>query len=313
MGRSSTFKRFQVIVILNKEELKLKRKSLRVILSEILAAEDLASVYKSYDIIGDIAVIRLKKESWKHRLTIANAIMEIHKNVRTVLAQASSIRGDFRLRELEYISGEKRTVTVHKESGCLFRVDVRKSYFSPRLSHERIRIAKLVENRERVVNMFAGVGSFSIVIARNSNAEKVYSIDLNPAAVAYMQENIRINKVCSKVIPLLGDAKAVVKAELCHTVDRVVMPLPKRAFEYLPYSLLALKQTGGWIHYYDFEHARKNEDPIAKVAWKTSEKLESLGATFKIPFGRKVRSTGPNWYQIVLDINVTSQSEQRES
>jgi tRNA (guanine37-N1)-methyltransferase len=291
----------------------LKKKDLKATLSQILSAEDLTRVCKSFDIVGDIAITRFKPESKKHHLTIANAIMDVHKNVRTVLAQTSSVRGNFRLRKLDYITGEKRTVTIHKEFGCLFRVDVRKSYFSPRLIHERMRIARQVGNREKLVNMFAGVGCFSIVIAKNSNAEKVYSIDINPAAFMYMQENIRRNRVYQKVVPLLGDAKEVIKTKLCHVVDRVVMPLPGKAFEYLPYSLLALKQRGGWIHYYDFECARKSENPIEKVTVRTSEKLRSLGATFKIPFGRKVRSTGPNWHQIALDINVTSQSKQYKS
>lgn len=292
---------------------KVKKKDLKEILSYILSPEDLSSVHKSYDIVGDIAIIRLKTESREHCVTIANAIMSIYKNIRTVLIQTSSVKGDFRLRKLEYISGDKRTVTIHKESGCLFHVDIRESYFSPRLAHERMRIARQVGNREKIVNMFAGVGCFSIVIAKNSNAKKVYSIDLNPAAVIYMQENIRRNRVYSKVIPLLGDAKDVIQKKLCHAVDRVIMPLPDKAFEYLPYSLLALRQAGGWIHYYDFEHARKNENPIEKATKKVSKKLRSLGTSFKIPFGRKVRSTGPNWYQVVLDIKVTSQSEEIES
>jgi tRNA G37 N-methylase Trm5 len=68
--------------------------------------------------------------------------------------------------------------------------------------------------------------------------------------------------------------------------------------------LLALKNGGGWIHYYDFEHADKNENPVEKVKLKVAEKLESLRVNFEIPFGRVVRTTGPNWHQIVLDIIV---------
>jgi len=275
---------------------------LRKILSEFLPSDELVYVYNSYDIVGDIAILRLTDKSRKHGQIIAKAIMSVHKNVKTVLAQTSPVHGDFRLRKMEYIAGENKTTTVHKESGCLFSVNVGECYFSPRLFYERMRIAKQVEKGEVIVNMFAGVGCFSIIIAKHSNAEKVYSIDINPIAVQNMQENVRLNRVYGKVVPILGDAKDVIEERLCHVADRVLMPLPEKAFEYLSYALLALKKSGGWIHYYDFEHAKKNENPIVKVKLKVTEKLGSLDTAFEIPFGRVVRTTGPNWYQIVLDI-----------
>jgi len=280
------------------------KKRLRKILSETLRPDELTYVYNSYDIVGDIAIIRLTAASKKYSQIIAEAIMKVHKNVKTVLTQTSPIHGDFRLRKLEFIAGENRTVTVHKESGCLFSVDVERCYFSPRLFYERRRIAKQAGNREVVVNMFAGVGSFSIVIAKHSNVEKVYSIDVNNTAFQYMRENVRLNRVYGRIIPIVGDAKEVIEKRLVHVADRVLMPLPEKAFKYLPYASLVLKKTGGWIHYYDFEHAEKNENPVEKVKLKVNEKLESSSTAFRIPFGRVVRTTGPNWYQVVLDIAI---------
>lgn len=100
-----------------------------------------------------------------------------------------------------------KTGTVHKEHGCLLKVDLEKCYFSLRLSYERNRIAQRVQPGEAVVNMFAGVGSYSVVIARHREAEKIFSIDINPTAVRYVQENIELNKVEDRAIPILGDAK----------------------------------------------------------------------------------------------------------
>jgi len=274
---------------------------LKNILSELLPSDELVYVI-NYDIVGDIAILRLTDKSREHVQIIANAIMNVHKNVKTVLAQTSPVRGDFRLRKLEYIAGENKTTTVHKESECLFSVNIGECYFSPRLFYERMRIAKQVEKGEVIVNMFAGVGCFSIIIAKRSNVEKVYSIDINPVAVQNMRENVRLNRVYGKVIPIVGDAKDVIEKRLCHVADRVLMPLPEKALEYLPYALLALKKAGGWVHYYDFEHAKKNENPIEKVKLKVAEKLGNLGEAFEMPFGRVIRTTGPNWYQIVLDI-----------
>jgi tRNA (guanine37-N1)-methyltransferase len=288
------------------------KKRLRENLSEALPSEDLAHVYNSYDIVGDLAILRLTGTSRKYRRIAAEAIMNAHKHVKTVLAQTSPVHGDFRLRKLEHIAGEDKTATVYKESGCTFSVDVEKCYFSPRLFHERMRIAKRVRNREVVVNMFAGVGCFSIVIARHSDAEKVYSIDVNPAAIQHMRENVRLNRVYGKVIPILGDAKEVIEKRLCRVADRTLMPLPEKAFEYLPFALLTLKKTGGWVHYHDFEHAKKNENPIENAKLKVTEKLESLGVDFEIPFGRVIRTTGPNWYQVVLDIKANFRKNQND-
>jgi tRNA (guanine37-N1)-methyltransferase len=223
-----------------------------------------------------------------------------------VLAQTTPVQGDFRLRGLKYVAGESKTATVHRESGCLFSVDLEECYFSPRLSYERMRVAKLVDDGEVVVNMFAGVGCFSIIIAKHSNPQKVYSIDVNPSAVRYMQENVRLNRVYGKVVPILGDAKEIIEKRLCRFADRVFMPLPEKALEYLPYAFMALKESGGWIHYYDFEHANRNENPIEKTKAKVKMKLESLDVSFDFPFARIVRSTGPNWHQTVLDIRVGS-------
>lgn len=279
-------------------------KHLKEILSESLSPEELANVYGSYDIIGDIAVIRSNEKSQKHRLKIAEAIMKIYRNVKTVLSQIGPVYGDFRIRRLDFVAGENKTVTTHVESGCPLSVDVARCYFSPRLSHERVRVAKQVKDGEVVLNMFGGVGSFSLLIVRHSGASRVYSIDVSPVAVQLMQENIRINAAYGKVVPILGDSKDVVEEELCRVANRVLMPLPEKALEYLSYAVLALKKVGGWIHYYDFEHALKNENAAEKVKSKVAEKLQRARINFEIPFGRVVRSTGPNWYQVVLDILV---------
>ena len=284
------------------------KKNLREILSKLLSHKDLTQVYNSYDIIGDIAIIRLTEASQTHIKAIAEAILMMHKNVKTVLAQASPVCGDFRLRKLEFMAGENKTSTIHRESECLFSVDVKECYFSPRLSYERMRIAEQVKTEEVVVNMFAGVGCFSMIIAKHSKAEKVYSIDINPVAIHNMRKNIRLNRAYEKVVALFGDAKNIIEKRLSHIADRVLMPLPEKAFEYLPYASLTLKKLGGWIHYYDFEHASKNEDPIVKTKLRVTKKLEGLGANFQIPFGRVVRKTGPNWYQTVLDIEVSARS-----
>jgi tRNA (guanine37-N1)-methyltransferase len=167
-----------------------------------------------------------------------------------------------------------------------------------------MRIARQIQPYEVIVNMFAGVGCYSIVIAKHSKAEKIFSIDINPAAFRYMRENIYLNKVSQRMVPLHGDASAVIQERLQNVADRVLLPLPSKAYEYLYHAKLALKSNGGRIHYYDFEHAERGENPIAEVKARVSKKLRSLGAAFEAPFGRVVRTIGPRWYQVVVDITI---------
>ena len=270
-----------------------------------LPAEQISQVYNAFDIIGNIIIIKTPPNSSVDMETIAKQIMQVHKNVKTVFVQTSAIRGDFRVRELRLLAGEGNTTTRYKESGCIFAVDVENCYFSPRLLHERKRIASLVKSGEVVVNMFSGVGCFSIIIAKTVPKTKIYSIDVNPTAFEYMQQNVKLNRVYGKVTPLLGDAKNVIQSKLQGVADRVLMPLPEKALEYLPVAVSALKKEGGWIHYYDFEHATGNEDPIEKTKSKIAQKLETIDVGYTFAHSRVVRRTGPNWYQTVVDIKIS--------
>jgi len=278
--------------------------SLKTVLAGKLEPWELKLLYTSYDVVGDIAVIRVPGSLQHRREVIAEAIMQTHKRVKTVLCQTGPISGDFRLRKLELVAGEKKTETVHREYGCVFKVDLEACYFSPRLSYERMRIARLVQPDEVVVNMFAGVGCYSIISVMHSKAQKIFSIDINPVAVQCMQENVRLNKVEERVISVQGDAKRVIEEKLRSVANRVLMPLPERAYEYLDYAVLTLKPVGGWIHYYDFEHAKKSENPIEKIESKVCRRLQEFNVNFEVPFRRIVRGVGPNWFQIVLDIVV---------
>ena len=282
----------------------MRKKGFKDYLKAFLSEDEVSRLKSSLEIVGDIAILKIPEVLASKERIIGEAILKLNKNVKTVLKQESPVDGDFRVRGFKLVAGENKTETVYREHGCILKVDVSKAYFSPRLQFERLRIAKLVNVGEVVVNMFAGVGSFSIVIAKKSKPSKVYSIDINPIAIKYLKENIALNKVENIVIPILGDAKEVINSKLLNVADRVLMPLPAKAYEYLPEAIKTLKNFSGWIHYYDFTHAKKDENPKEKVAKKVEERLKSLGfpIKFSIQNSRIVRSVGPNWYQVVLDI-----------
>jgi tRNA (guanine37-N1)-methyltransferase len=187
------------------------KKNLKSSLEERLEPQELRSFIQSYDIMGDIAIIRVPEELKSQSPVIAETVMRTQKHVKTVLRQTSAVLGEYRLRQLEWIAGEHKTETLHREFGGVFKVDLSKCYFSPCLSFERMRIAKLVQSNEAVVNMFAGVGTFSVLMAKYGGARTVFSIDMNPVAVEYMRTNIRLNRVQSQVAPILGDARQVMQ------------------------------------------------------------------------------------------------------
>ncbi len=263
-------------------------------------------IFKSFDVVGKIAIIRLRYCSMTKAQIFAKALMSRNRNIKTVLLQASPVMGDLRLRSLVYIGGENTTRTIHKEFGCLFSVDLAKCYFSPRLSYERMRIAKMIEPKEIILNMFAGVGCFSIILAKHAKPCKVFSIDINKTAFKFMKENIRLNRVYDKVLPILGDSREITCNQLQGSADRVLMPLPEKALQYLPYAILALRKSGGWIHCYGFEHVSKTKRFVESIKLKTAKIIESKKMNFDVPFARIVRSVGPNWLQLVADLHVFS-------
>ncbi len=247
------------------------------------------------DLIGDIAIVRLASFRPREKKRIGEAILGQVKNAKAVYEQEGGIEGELRLRSLKHIAGEKRTLTTHRENGCAFKVDVARCYFSPRLSTERLRVAGLVRKGDRMLNMFAGVGPFSIEAAK-IGAARVTSCELNHYACELHRENDKINKVEKLVSVVEGDASDL---RPDGRFDRVVMPHPSKADEFLP-SALALAGKGATIHYYRHLPGRDEPEALRMLAEELSELLPK-GARYR---ARRVRVVGPRWVETVADIRL---------
>jgi tRNA (guanine37-N1)-methyltransferase len=203
--------------------------NIREILEKRFKENEIKDIKGSFDIIGDVAILEIERE------------------------------GVYRLRDFKLIHGEEEE-TEHKEHGIRIRLDVRKVYFSPREGTERQRIARQVKANETVMVMFAGAGPYAIAIAKQQpRVKKVYAIEINPDAYKYMVENVRINRLGHKVVPILGDVETECE-KYFGKCDRVVMPLPKGAYEYLRLAVNCLKKSG-FIHYYFWS----SEDGIGEI------------------------------------------------
>jgi len=272
------------------------------VLEDKLPPHLLTSFPRSIDFVGDIAIIEIPPELETHKKLVGKAILKVHKHVRTVLAKSSAVGGVHRLREYDVIAGSSDTETIHKEHGCKYHLDVRKVYFSPRLSFEHNRVASQVEENETVIDMFAGVGPFSVLIAKTHRAVKVYAVDINPDAVRYLRKNILVNGVLSKVVPVLGDIRKVVHERLRGTADRVIMNLPEKAMEYLGTACEAMKPEGGVIHYYEFAEGRDVLEAVKKRLIENFNREDRRVEKFLS--ARIVREVAPFKWQVSVDLRV---------
>lgn len=270
----------------------------------ILNAEQAGRLWKGVDVVGDIAILKVPHELEDHKFQIAQSLLDVAPYLKVVLRQVGPVESQFRTRRLEWLAGEKRTETVHTEFGCRYKVDVSAVYFSPRLSYERKRIADLVSQGECVVNFFAGVGSFSIMIARHARPSRIYSLDLNPIAVRYHSMNNVLNGVHEMIDLICGDANRIVPTSLVGCADRVLLPLPELALDCLQTAKGALKNGHGFVHCHIFVEASRREEAGDKTFLKLDSILDQIGAMRENTQVHVVRSVGPCRYQACLDLAV---------
>ncbi len=275
----------------------------RRIAEEVLGPEKAREVWGRLDVVGDVAVLKKPPTLGIDELKrLAEELVRRLPYIRSVWAAASPVEGQYRLRDYVHLAGEYRSVTVYKEHGCSFEVDVRRVFITPRLSYEHARVASLVGEGETVVNMYAGAGLFSVVIACHAKPDKVYSIDINPDAYIFMVRSVRLNRVWGKVIPILGDAVKLVTGPLQGRADRVLMPLPDLALEHLPYAVKALKQGGGVVHVYLHVGAAAGVDPVEEAIGSLEPVLSRVAVDYDVRGSRVVRMVGPRRYQVVVDV-----------
>jgi tRNA (guanine37-N1)-methyltransferase len=277
--------------------------TLRDVLKGKLSEDELKLVPSAFDIIGNrdksVAIIEFPDELVKHEREIAEAIMRLHKSVKSVLKKASPRTGVLRLREYRLIAGDKNTEVIHVESGCRLRLDPQKTYFSQRESAERLRIVEKIRAGETVMVFFAGAGPFAILAAKKTKAERVIGIEINPDAIRYFHENVRLNKL-KNVEVMEGDVRE--RASTYYgQCDRILMPLPERAVEYVDEAIKCTK-PGGIIHLYCFakeEEIDGIEENIAAIASSLNRDAKFLGHELVLPWG-------PRIWKMRVDVKLTS-------
>jgi len=269
----------------------------------------------SYDIIGKIAILEFEKllnkdikEIDKYKKLVADAVIEVNKNVKSVFEKKSEIQGTHRLRKFAHLAGENNSETSYKENNCIFRVDIKTVYFSPRMVYERRRVSESsIQEKEVIIDMFAGVGPFSIQIAR-LNAVKIYAFDINPYAIKLLQVNIDTNKLYGEIFPYNLNVYEILKPsnqigkKLSYTADRIIMNLPEQSLKFINVVCFLMKKSGGILHFYQIS---EKPNPIEKTIKDLKKKLiEFNWVTDKIFNSKIVKSYSPKADLVVVDLKI---------
>ena len=279
------------VVDIELEEIKRVPHNFAELLEDELSSDEIEALRTSFDTIGDIVILEIPDNLEDKKQKIGDAALKFTKR-RSIYMKRSAIKGTTRIRDLEFLSGVDDSVTIHKEHGARLKLDVRQVYFSPRLATERKRVMESVNDGEKILDMFCGIGPFPIVIARNRNAD-ITAVDINSEAIKYLDENINLNKLEGNIQTYCGDIAEVSKSFNCK-FDRIIMNLPGLAYTFLDLAIDLIKDDG-IINYYEFSNSYEQGIKRLKSAClKKNKKVEIINC-------RKVKSTSPGEWHVAID------------
>jgi tRNA (guanine37-N1)-methyltransferase len=251
----------------------------------------------TYERLGDLVL--LDEDDPERAQAGAKAVMRSDVRAAAVLNRESKVQGEHRTREWSLLAGD-RTTTVHREYGYEYELDVRDVYFSPRLATERHRVTEQVEDAERAIDMFAGVGPYAIPFADRDAT--VVATDVNERAIEYLRRNAQRNGVAEAITAIHGDVREVTD-EYADWADRIVMNLPHSAAEFID-TAMALASEECVLHFYDIQ---PDEDPFAAGRETIETAAEKAGYDVQVETEREVRSYAPHEVNVCLDVRVTRQ------
>lgn len=252
---------------------------------------------KSWAVVG--SVILAKFEDCPRERAVGEALLELHGSADTVLAR-EGIAGEHREPTVRVVAGVGDTETVHTEHGTKYGLDLAEVMFSPGNKAERARMGDVVSEGERVFDMFAGIGYFTLTMARSGAS--VTAVERNPVSFRYLLENAVLNGVEDRIEAYRADCRDVD----VEPVDRVVMGYydaskPRSGggtgYEYLPAALAAVRE-GGTVHMHEATpEAELWDRPISRLR----EAADRANRTVEITDRRRVKSHSEGVSHVVLD------------
>ncbi len=266
-------------------------------LRDIVPKKKMSFLPQKWEKVGNVAVIKLPKELEKYKTHIAECYAN-YLQCKTVLNDVGGISGLYREPIVEILFGDKNTETIHKENGIRFRLDLQKIMFSSGNMDERKRMATIADNNEIVVDLFAGIGYFSIPMAVKSKPKRIVACEINPLSYDYLCQNTVLNDVTSIIEPLLGDCRKTAPKNMA---NRVIMGHIRKTHSYLSTALECLKNQTGIIHYHDtFPEKKIPQQPmkqIKEIAHTYEKKVILLSHTC-------IKSYAPGISHAVVDVKI---------
>lgn len=259
----------------------------------------------TFEIIGSILIIRDSADD-KFLKEFAKEKMKKHPYIQTVMLQTTKIQGQKRTRELKFLLGNKKFETIHREHGNQYILNPLDTFFSPRLSFERQRIASLVKENEIILNFFAGVGPFSIAIVKKQPNCLIHSIEINEKSYNYMRKNIELNRCENNIIAYCGDVFNIAPNKFLNSANRVLLPLPLESSRSLSLAFKCLEDGRGTIHWQITDHLNsKNVDlNLVKNSIEEIFDREKISTDYNISEHRVIRWIAPHIAHIAIDIEL---------
>lgn len=202
---------------------------------------------RSFDVVGDIVLIRLPPELSPHAAAIGRALLEFVPGARLV-AEDRGVKGTARIRELHVLAGEGPFRTQHRENGLTFTVDLERAYFSPRLAREHADVAGQVGANESILDLCCGVGPFARTIVREAPTAQAVAVDSNRAAIDLLEGDLRTLPERDRILPVCADAADFLRS--AGAFDRAILNLPHDGAAFLP-ALGSHLRANGTVHYYE--------------------------------------------------------------
>ena len=272
-------------------------------LKDVLNEEELSLLPRGFQTLGSIIIIKLNPLLLAKKKIIAEGYLDLLPKIRGVYLNSGKIVGPFRKPEaIEFLSGEDDPIVTHKENNVIYRFDINKIMFSKGNLNERRYLPTLVKPGEIIVDMFAGIGYFSLQIAKNSQVEKIYCIEFNPEAYRFLLENIKLNHLEEIILPIHGNCKEEVLQLSTSGIraDRIIMGIFPAPFPYVQVALAVSKIKGSVIHF----EGVVEKDAYYSLFEDFKKIAEQEGYKSELKSYRFVKSYGPNLFHTVLDINV---------
>lgn len=279
---------FGLIIYVEDRRIKTLREQLKTKISEI----DVKKIIKSYEQLGDIIIVTIPKDYREFTDFIGNSFYESFE-CQTVL-EKGFVSGEFRIPYYKKIIGNG-FVTIHKENGILYKIDLSKVMFSSGNISERIRMAHISSPDELIIDMFSGIGYFTLPLAKYGKSI-VWALEKNSESFDLLLENITLNRLVGRVMPINTDC---LDFNPDFKADRIIMGYFSDDEKFLLKALGMIKE-GGIIHYHNTISEKSEpffKKNIEMILSKKGRKLEPF-------YYRKIKKYSPGVWHVVFDFKV---------